>query len=271
MNYKLLINKLNIVSYKQFSYNNTMNLQSKVSLSQPGVAKAAKANTSSSSSSSTSSSKRSYKDALIDVPLKTIYHHSSSSCSSSLSKESSPIILSPPDITNRQITFVSKPPTNVTPSPEKVSFYEKTKWLSKHYVSVKEMKHKNETTNKKRSPHKSKNTITVGSTVSRRIGALQPISDPKQKRRIRLEVRGTVVEELGKGRWTVSFENGVRGEFSSNQLTLVQDNKHEGTTTVAEPTVNKNLAEEDLASPSTRFQCDRGTTAYNNTLHPVVL
>ena len=271
MNYKLLINKLNIVSYKQFSYNNTMNLQSKVSLSEPGVAKAAKANTSSSSSSySTSSSKRSYKDALIDVPLKTIYHLSSSSCSSSLSKESSPIILSPPDITNCQITFVSKPPTNVTPSPEKVSFYEKTKWLSKHYVSVKEMKHKNETTNKKRSPHKSKNTITVGSTVSRRIGALQPISDPKQKRRIRLEVRGTVVEELGKGRWTVSFENGVRGEFSSNQLKFVDEHEHKDTT-VAEPTVNKNLAEDDLAAASTRFQCDRGTTAYNNTLHPVVL
>ena len=105
----------------------------------------AKANTSSSSSSSTSSLKRSYKDALIDAPMKTIYHHSSSSCSSSLSKESSPIILSPPDIvtTNRRIEFVSKPPTNITPSPEKVSFYEKTKWLSKHYVSVRGMKQKN--------------------------------------------------------------------------------------------------------------------------------
>jgi hypothetical protein len=215
-----------------------------------GIAKKTKSVPSSSQSSSTSS-RRSYKDALMEQPkifdLKDPSSASSSCSSSSKShhrpNHTSPKLLTPtipmvvrttnippdasplptcgiaasylsPPVTSRITTEIVPVITN-----EK-KLYENSNWLSKHDMfKIPEIKRNT----KKRSPHRAASTIMVGSFISNRGGDFLPKATPLQKRRIRGLRKGTVQQELGKGRWLVEFENGIIDSLSSSQMKLISN------------------------------------------------
>ena len=227
------------------------------------LSSSAKSHDDDSSVSSSSSRLRSYADAVVHGSSNNSQPAQQSAPSSSptstptaastvsrfLGVSSSSNVTTPPTFSSSSSSSLVAPTITPTPTTTKktkraliaqkpvqpltenlVEMYKKSKWLSKHdntksvhFPKIKTVKRDSiKSYGDDHKPHRAAHRIVVGARVSKDIGSFIPLQNGQRKRR-RSPVGGTVIEEKGKGRWLVSFDNKQTKECSTPQLRLISN------------------------------------------------